>query len=268
LLANLTQGIDNAFAYHNTYDGILLFIDQNMDSPHYQILGSIESPQGALGIIFDEEGMAPFLVEVLKAALVKEGFPVTPENVRIARTVVDGYLAKHHQEMSLLGVPQKLQSLMGFTKKADVEKYCSGIHISEDELYLLIHNHNQIRYSHMSKFREFVPQQLKISPSDIQSAKFGVPHKLINKLRGIFNDRKHVMVHLFEKGIEWHCFYYTYKDMDDKPKGHWINGAHLHYVSYLWSNLNKASVWDAFDSKDVSFKGVHIKLKPLFYPKK
>jgi len=235
----------------------------SMKEPHYYKLGSLTSPSGALFIINDNEGVILSKAEIYKATLQANGITVTPEIEQQILLLLRKRQAEFDQQVSLLGVPDRLKTLLEFTKKSKAIAYCRRVCISEHDLFLLAHNCSQIEFKHRSKFTEFVPQDRKVLDSDISNMKQGNPRQFINKVDRIIEERKRYHVHLFERDKEWHCFYYTYKDMESGKERHWELGSHLHYVSHLWTNYRKKQVWDSFDQRNVDIQGVHIKLEPF-----
>ena len=56
----------------------------------------------------------------------------------------------------------------------------------------------------------------------------------------------------------WHLFYFDNHD-ESKFRNHWKFGTHIHYVSYLWPELNMNLVWQKVMSGDLSFQNkLHI----------
>jgi hypothetical protein len=233
-----------------------------MQEPHYYKLGSPTSLNGAVFLVKDEEGQILAEVEMYKAYLHVKGKEVTPQIEKMIDMYCREQNDKLNKEVDSLGIPAKLKELLAFTKKSKVEAFCKRITITEHEIYLLVHNCSQIGFTHKSKFPEFVPESRKLKDSDWAEMKQSRPNNFLNKVDRIFEERKNYMVHLFEKGTEWHCFYYTYKEMEKGEKGHWEGGSHLHYLSYLWTEYGKRRVWDSFDKRHVEIKGIHIKLEP------
>ena len=231
-----------------------------MEVPHYFRLGSPASPNGALYCIKDTEGSIQVYTEIIKSALQANGILVTPDIEQEIISYFRQQEEEYDRQINSEGIPEKLKTLLSFTKKSKLVVYCKRIQISEDELFLLIHNCSQIGFKHQSRFTQFVPPSRKLLDSDIADMKQGNTSKFTSKIHRIFEERKNYMVHLFERSKEWHCFYYTYKDMDDKS--HWRLGPHLHYVSYLWPNYRKRQVWESFDKRTINIQGVHIKLEP------
>ena len=170
---------------------------------------------------------------------------------------------KYDNEISSLGIPESLKELFSIKKKSKALALCKRMHISEYDVYLLIKNCSQIGFTQRSKFPEFIPETTKLKSSDFVGLKQRSPRETLNKVHRFFKERKNFMVHLFERGTEWHCFYNTYQDMEEGKNGHWENGAHLHYLSYLWPEYRKKQVWDSFEKRRVEINGVHISLKPF-----
>jgi hypothetical protein len=72
---------------------------------------------------------------------------------------------------------------------------------------------------------------------------------------------------MFEHGSDWHCFYFSHEDIDPGDSNHWTLGCHLHYVSHLWPNLNKASVLKYFNKRSTEISGnLHIRFEPFHFP--
>jgi ribosomal protein S18 len=232
-----------------------------MEAPHDFGFNSLTVPGGTFYRIKDAEGNVQVFTDMIKTKLQANGIEVTQGIENEINAYFRQQLEEYNQELISKGIPDKLKTIFDYTKKSKLVAYCERIKISEDELGLLIHNCAQIGYKHQSKFKEFVPENRKILDSDVSELKQGNPRKLSNKVKGIFEERKKYHVHLFEKDNEWHCFYFTYRDISEKNQ--FKLGSHLHYVSYLWTNYRKRQVWESFDKRvvDIKVKGVHIQLE-------
>ena len=166
------------------------------------------------------------------------------------------------------GIPEKFKTLFEKKTKSRVTKYCRKLLLTDEELFLLIYNSSQIGFRHQSKFNEFIPQHLKIRESDISNLKKGIPTKLIKKTKALFKERRRIHAHLFERDEQWHRFYYSYRDIGSNRKSHWKYGSHLHYVSYLWPNLDKEKIWASFDKRFTDIQGaIHIRLLSIDFDK-
>ena len=230
-----------------------------MKLPHYSRLGSPTSAHGAIYIANDQEGVILMYADIYKTTLQANGIEITPAIEYQIISYCRNRQAEYDRQVASEGIPEKMRVLLEFTKKSKAVAYCKRTKISEHELFLLTHNCSQIGFTHRSKFNEFVPQGLKVLESDILDMKQGKPRQFLMKVDRIIEERKRNHAHLLQRGREWHCFYFNYRDMDSDKKGHWISGSHLHYVSHLWTNLRKRQVWETFDQRKVDIQGVHIR---------
>jgi len=234
-----------------------------MGDSKYFTLGNPMSKHGAFILTKDIEGEIQALTDVIKLTLQANGIEVTPEIEQEISLYFKTQQQKYDLELSSKGIPEKLQTLLGHTKKSKLVAYCKRVTISEQELVLLVHNCSQIGYTHRSKFLEYVPEKRRLTKSVRTLMRQNEPKKFIGKIRAIFEERKNYMVHLFENGEKWHCLFYTYKDMESGGKSHWQYGPHLHYISHLWPEYGKRQVWESFDKREHTIEGVHIRLEPL-----
>lgn len=232
-----------------------------MENHKYHMLGNLMSEQGAIAFAKDMDGLIQLQIDIAKLTLQANGIKVTPQIEQEISLYFQLQQEKYDQELYAKGIPEKLQTLFDYSKKSKVIAYCKRITVTEDELFLLMNNCNQIEYKHKSKFPEYVPESRILTKKDRTELIKANPQKFSNKLKSIFEERKHYMVHLFENSEKWHCFYYTYKDMESNDKNHWKYGTHLHYVSYLWSEYSKRKVWESFDERENDIQSVHIKLE-------
>lgn len=226
------------------------------------MVGNPLCKDGAITLTKSIEGIIQMFSDMTKATLQANGIEVTPiieqEILQYFKKQVEEYDVQFSKE----GIPSKLQDLLNQTKKSKLKAYCSRITISEEELVLLVHNCSQIGYTHQSKFLEYVPENRRLSKIDRTVLIKNEPKKFFNKVRSIFNERKNYIVHLFEKGQIWHCFYYTYHEMEERNNQFKL-GPHLHFVNYLWTEYSKNQVWKAFDMREHDIKGAHIRLQPF-----
>jgi hypothetical protein len=229
-----------------------------MKKRHFTKFGSPKSPGGAMYVSYTREGRVQSLADILVTALELKGEVVTPEDKKLALEISRKTMDELDIKDAKKGVPDKLKALLEINKKSKAIKYCKNLELSEDELYLLIHNSTQIGFKCRSKFAEYVPPHLRLTDLDI-SRLHTQPEKFRNKVKEIFLERRHISAHLFDRGEQWHCFFNAYQDLEPT---HW-RSSHLHYVSYLWSQLTKDKVWTAFDTRSTRIPSIHIRLIPL-----
>ena len=167
-------------------------------------------------------------------------------------------------------VPEYLVKLFEIEEKSELKKYCRDIIIRQDDLVKLIANSHRIGYFHQIKYRDFVPAHLK--PTDDEKAALGSAtvgeqlsgkaETLINKVSQIFKERRYLVAHVFFNQAKWHLFYLDQKDIENKRRNHWKEGAHIHFVNYLWPQYDMEKLWEVFDKAAASAGGkLHIRYK-------
>lgn len=233
-----------------------------MEHSEYSMLGNPMSKNGAFFLAKSIEGNIQAFTHIIKITLEANGIVVTPQIEQEISLYFRAKQEEYDKELFEEGIPDKLQTLLSYTKKSKLVAYCKRITISEDELVLLVHNCSQIGYTHKSKFLKYVPENRKLTKTDRTVMIKNEPKKFFGKIRAIFKERKNYMVHLFESDKIWHCIYYTYHEME-ADNNQWKYGPHLHFVNYLWPEYTKRKVWESFDKREHDIKGVHIRLEPL-----
>jgi len=206
-------------------------------------------------------------VDMKLEQLQAKGVLITPEIKSQVKTDVKRREAEYHDKVNQAGVPDKLKELFLITRKAQAEQYARQTVISEYELFLLIHNCSQIRFTHRSKFKQYIPEHLKVLDTDRDEMKTGNPKKMMKKVSSGLLERKYIHVHLFEFSGDWHCFYFTHQDIEPTSANHWKYGCHLHYISHLWPRLRKRWIWSKFNKRSTDISGsLHIKFEPFEFP--
>jgi hypothetical protein len=238
-----------------------------MRNRHVTRFGSLWAPSGALYFATDQEGLVQMDVDMELEQLRANGRFITPDIKSQVKSDVQRRKAEYHDRVSQIGVPDKLKALFLITTKAKAEQYVKELVLSEYDLFLLIHNCSQIRFTHRSKFKQYVPEHLRVSDNDRDEMKTGNPKKMVKKVRSGLLERKYIHVHLFEFSSDWHCFYFTHQDIEPTSANHWKHGCHLHYISHLWPGLNKRWIWSKFNKRSTDISGsLHIKFEPFEFP--
>jgi hypothetical protein len=228
-----------------------------MNKEHFTNFGSLKFPGGAIYVSYTREGMIQNLADILITELKLKGEVVTLEDKKLALEISRKTIDELDIKDAKKGVPNKLKALLEINKKSKAIKYCKNLELSEDELYLLIHNSTQIGFKCRSKFAKYIPSHLKLTDLDISRLRNNQLEKFRKKVKAIFSERRHISAHFFERGNQWHCFYFAFQDLEPT---HW-RCSHLHYVSYLWPQLTKKRVWTAFDKRSTNIPGnIHIRL--------
>lgn len=237
-----------------------------MRNRHITRFGSPLTRSGALYFACDQEGLIQMDVDMQLEQLRAKGRLITPDIKSQVKSNVERRKAEYHDKVNQIGVPDKLKKLFLLTKKAEAEEYSQNIVLSEYDLFLLIHNCSQIRFTHRSKFKQYIPEHLIVSDTDRDEMKIGNPKKFLKKVSSGLLERKYIHVHLFEFSSDWHCFYFTHQDIEP-TKNHWKHGCHLHYISHLWPNLKKRWIWSKFNQRSTEISGsLHIRFEPFEFP--
>ena len=203
-------------------------------------------------------------IDLELAHLHKQGIAITPSDVLEIETDVSRRQARFKALTAEAGIPDNLRALLEPTKKADVTKVATEATITEHQLFLLIHNCRDIGLKHRSRFPEYIPDHLVITDEDRSKLKHGEVRPVSKKLPSLLLERRHIHVHLFERRSTWHCFYFSYDDIEGLDKNHWAHGPHLHYVSHLWPNHTKDRIWSSFDKRRTEIPGsLHIRFVPF-----
>lgn len=215
----------------------------------------------ALYAAFEEEGLVRWAIDLKLEQLRANGAYITPEIKSQIKSDTKRKRAEYHRKVRQVGVPDKFEKLFLITKKAEAEQYLRQVVVSEYDLFLLIHNCSQIHFTHRSKFKEYTPEHLEVSDTDLNEMKSGKPKQFFKKTDSQLLERRLIHVHLFECGSDWHCLYFSHQDIEPS-NNHWEYGCHLHYVSHLWPNKKKGWIWNKFNKRYTKIKdSLHIRFK-------
>jgi len=237
-----------------------------LQNRHVTRFGNPATRLGARYAASDTEGLRQTAVDLEHLRLITDGVPITDsmshrieDRVRREQVLLEHIVAAE-------GVPEKLKFMLEIDQLADVRKYLSQQLVSEYELFLLIHNCKQIGWSHRSKFPEYVPDHLLITEKDQSDLDRAELKPIARKFTSTMEERRRIHVHLFEKDAMWHCFYFSYDDLQDGSASHWAHGPHLHFVNHLWPKYSSDEVWALFDTRHTKISGtVHVRFKQFEY---
>jgi hypothetical protein len=234
---------------------------------HVTRLGNPATREGATYVALDKEGLLLTAIDLEYLRLIVEGIPITESMKKLVQDRVRREQMLLDHNIGAQGVPEQVRMLFELSRKADVRKYCSNLQISEFEFFLLIHNCNQLAWSHRSKFPQYVPSHLQITDEDEHKLHRGDIIPLATKVGPLMQERRRIHIHFFEQDKLWHCFYFSYDDLLSGNAAHWKHGPHLHYVSHLWPRYHKDQVWSLFDTRYTDISGAfHIRFAQFEYP--
>lgn len=155
--------------------------------------------------------------------------------------------------------------LFSKNKKSDLVKYCRDITITKHEFAETVMFSELIGYYHNIRTIEYIPDHLKINKKEDffnksrnKKSLTEEDQKFFKKISSIFQQRRYIISHLFISKDKWHIFYFDFHDIDI-TNNHWKNGSHIHFVNYLWSNLNCKEVWESLGKRTNKSYGIHIR---------
>ncbi len=170
---------------------------------------------------------------------------------------------KWERQVRAEGVAPHLVQLLAAPSKRDAERLASSMVVTSREFANLVLNaHALLGYRHRLKVREYRPDHHAAFSDEVSEAlhdaKAGPAspemEKAMRKVGAMFDERKRVHAHLFERGAKWHCIFFDFNDMTDQERG-----PHLHYVSHRWTGLRRDAVLAAFDERRQSLpRRIHI----------
>jgi len=210
------------------------------------------------------EACVEMQVDAMSWVARRKGLDITPELEQALREQARNHWKEHERQMRAKGIPPHIMKLFEAVTKREAVRLASKMVITKDELTQLIFNsRTHLGYRHRLRVREFHPAHHETFSDDISEA-IGKARpgpatpemvKAMRKMHAIFEERKRVHAHMFERGAKWHCFFFDMNDVTDPE-----HGPHLHYISHRWPGIDRDAVLAAFDERRHSLpRQVHIR---------
>lgn len=212
-----------------------------------------------------EEGIKASMRQIITAYGIPDDKITESILTKLAREEAD----KIQRRTKRGGIPCDLRILLNLRKKKQVIAWIKKIVISNGHISNLILNCNKMGFTHRRKHKEFIPDVTNY-PIDEDQISFigekGEVHlrekeKVLRQLKERYLGRKFISAHLFEKGDEWHLFYFDHNDIyvPARPNHH-FRGPHVHYISHLWGrNLDREFLWEQFENRKIKINSEHIR---------
>jgi hypothetical protein len=151
-----------------------------------------------------------------------------------------------------------LPKLFSFDKKSELEKYCREVVINSTDFadFILACEFGDSPLRHEIHYRHYVPEHLYLSDKDRTALAVNPvgpvqpeAQKAVNKMSQMFKDRRYLVGHLFflPDLSKWHFFQFDQRDLEDE-ENHWKEGAHIHFINWLWPHYDAKTLWDNFTS--------------------
>lgn len=211
------------------------------------------------------EAIVEMRVAMARHQLRREGLDGVPEVEPILARLAGEFRHEFERERRREGVAPHIRQLLGAVSKREAERLAGKMVITAMEFADFAFNaHVLLGYRHRMKWRQFVPEHLEGATGEASSAvREATPGpaspalaKAMSRVHAVFEQRKRVHVHMFERGAKWHAFFFDLNDVGDPEQG---PGPHIHYVSHRWG-LDRHLVWDNFDQRRQTIpRGAHIR---------
>ena len=166
--------------------------------------------------------------------------------------------ANNEEETSESQNTDALLKLFAFGKKRELEQYCRKIVIDSSAFanFILTCELTGSPFLHEIHYRDHVPEHLSLSEKDSAAlAANGVgllqpdAQKAVRKISQMFKDRRYLVGHIFYVPdlSKWHFLQFDQRDLEDE-ENHWKEGAHIHFLNWLWPNYDAKTLWASFTS--------------------
>jgi hypothetical protein len=218
-------------------------------------------------LMTDKEGDFELGIQAaMKKLIALHGIPINSLTESSIKKLAKEESTKIVKKTKRGGIPSHLRILLSLKRKKEVLRYIKNIVMTNHDLPNLILTCKCLGFTHQSKHIQFVPEDLFLT--DDERAGFSKKNisedganKVDKKISEIFKNRKYLSVHLFERGDEWHIFYFDYHDAyTPRNLNHSELGPHIHYISYLWGKgFNKDDLLAAFEFRKVVINSEHIR---------
>jgi hypothetical protein len=238
-----------------------------MPDDEFRVFGNVRSPSGAIMACSGRGGITQMYAFVAREHLKIAGTVITPDVEKMIQAFAETKVKDLFAEIEAQGVADYLAQLFVLGKKREAEKHLRKLTIYKEDFIALIHNSDSIGFSHSLVRKQFVPDYLHITKSDLDAVRKSAHGNLspeawatLRKVRTTFDERKVNHCHLFERGSEWHAFIFSYEDITRGDRQHWEHGPHLHYLSHLWRTVTKEQFLTSFEGRRGADWGrVHVK---------
>lgn len=165
---------------------------------------------------------------------------------------------------------EALLKMFTFDKKRELEKYCRDVVINSSAFakFILTCESGRLPFLHQIYYRDHVPEHLLLSDKD-SGALAANPvgplqpdaQKAIRKIGQLFKERRYLVGHIFYVPdlSEWHFFQFDQRDLEDE-ENHWKEGAHIHFLNWLWPDYDAKTLWANFTSGKVKMNdSLHVR---------
>jgi hypothetical protein len=170
-------------------------------------------------------------------------------------------------EFRKIGVADVIKEVMTCRTPKIADSVARNRKLTITEFVAAMHCLRHLGYSHRLEIQYRIPDSIKDLklPKEINLTPKGNvirgsgENRISESLAGEIEKRISAMrIHLFEKGSEWHCFYFGYRDIRGE---HSSVGTHVHYCSHNWQP-SAQMVLKLLKQPKYSIKSAHISIEP------
>ena len=191
----------------------------------------------------------------------------SPEAVPLGVELIQAYedLAKEFGHEILKPIEKEesqntdaLLKLFTFNKKKEIEQYCRKLVIDSSPFanLILTCDFAGVPFLHEIHYRDHLPEHLHLNDRDsaaLAANPVGLlqpdAQKAMRKISQMFKERRYLVGHIFYTPdlSKWHFFQFDQRDLEDE-ENHWKEGAHIHFLNWLWPNRDAKTLWAEFTS--------------------
>jgi hypothetical protein len=158
-----------------------------------------------------------------------------------------------------------------FEKRRELGRYCRDLVVSDLVLadFILACETGIVPFKHHIHYQDHVPAHLRPSRDELAALTAngvgpltGDGLKAARKIGQTFVQRRYLVGHLFltPDPSRWHFLYLDQRDIAESDN-HWKEGPHLHFVNWLWLNLDAQSIWKEFRAGQPPKAALHIRFR-------
>ena len=167
-------------------------------------------------------------------------------------------IALMSQETTEFQNTEALLKMFAFDKKRELEQYCRNIVIDSSAFtdFILVCKLAGFPFLHQIHYGDHVPNHLHLSDKDLvafEANPVGLlqpdAQKAMRKISQTFKERRYLVGHIFYVPdlSKWHLFQFDQRDLEDE-ENHWKEGAHIHFLNWLWPHYDAKTLWANFTS--------------------
>lgn len=231
----------------------------------FSAIGDPMSGEGALYGVRGPAGLVQLFHQLYRNQLQLRQGSISPLEDAVLGVLAEEKKRDLDAEVCAQGVPPRLAKLLRTEQKDQQRRIVTSEPLRGGDFHALTFNCETVGYAHESETHEFIPEHLEFTTDDHDAVfvRRENSQRSFRRLVAGFKERKKVTFHLFRErdGTNWHCFYFTLRDMFGHPDtkvAHWKGGPHVHYVSRAYVDEDADEFVDEFRTGNWKFSSEHV----------